>query len=137
MDKKGLMQELKFKAIRSSGAGGQHVNKVSSKVELTFDIANSKSLSAFEKERIINKLSSRLTKENVLILQVDESRSQHKNKALVINRLFDLLENALKIEKKRKRTRPTKSSIEKRIRKKKKDALKKAHRRRPDLDRLN
>ncbi|MBT8306654.1 MAG: aminoacyl-tRNA hydrolase [Maribacter sp.] len=137
MDKKGLMQELKFKAIRSSGAGGQHVNKVSSKVELTFDITNSRSLSAFEKERIINKLSSRLTKENVLILQVDESRSQHKNKALVINRLFDLLENALKIEKKRKRTRPTKSSIEKRIRKKKKDALKKAHRRRPDLDRLN
>lgn len=137
MDKKGLMQELKFKAIRSSGAGGQHVNKVSSKVELTFDITNSRSLSAFEKERIINKLSSRLTKENVLILQVDESRSQHKNKALVINRLFDLLENALKIEKKRKRTRPTKSSIEKRIRKKKKDALKKAHRRRPDLDRLD
>ena len=137
MDKKGVLQELKFKAIRSSGAGGQHVNKVSSKVELTFDITNSKFLSSYEKERIINKLASRLTKENVLILQTDEDRSQHKNKALVIDRFFDLLENALKVEKKRKRTRPTKSSIEKRIGKKKKDALKKVRRRRPDLDQFD
>lgn len=134
MDKKGVLQELKFKAIRSSGAGGQHVNKVSSKVELTFDIINSKSLSSHEKERIINKLSSRLTKEHVLILHAHEHRSQHKNKALVINRFVDLLENALKTQKKRKSTKPTKSSIEKRIRKKKKDALKKVRRRRPNLD---
>ena len=97
MDKKGVLQELKFKAIRSSGAGGQHVNKVSSKVELTFDITNSKFLSSYEKERIIPKLASRLTTENFLILQTDEDRSQHKNKALVIDRFFDLLENALKV----------------------------------------
>jgi len=134
MDKSGLIQELKFKAIRSGGAGGQHVNKVSSKVELTFDVLGSKALSEIEKERITNKLSSRLTKENVLILQADEYRSQHRNKELVIKRFLDLLANSLKIEKRRKKTRPTKSSIEKRIRRKKKDALKKANRRRPNLD---
>ena len=135
MDKSGLLRELKFKAIRSSGAGGQHVNKVSSKVELTFDVSNSNALSLNEKKRIISKLSSRLTKENVLMLQADEYRSQHRNKELVIKRFLDLLENSLRLEKKRKRTRPTKSSIEKRIRRKKKDAMKKANRRRPDLDR--
>lgn len=134
MDKKGVVLELKFKAIRSSGAGGQHVNKVSSKVELTFDVANSKSLSSQEKERIIKKLSNRLTKENVLVLQADDYRSQHRNKALVITRLVDILEKALKTVKKRKRTRPTKSSIEKRLKSKKKAALKKVSRRKPDLN---
>ena len=87
-----------------------------------------------EKERIINKLSSRLTKENVLILQADESRSQHKNKELVTKRFFELLENALKTEKKRKRTKPTKSSVEKRLESKKKKALIKTNRKRPELD---
>jgi ribosome-associated protein len=134
MDRKVLLEEIKLKAVRSSGAGGQHVNKVSSKAELTFDVANSNGLSLIEKERIINKLSSRLTKENVLILQADENRSQHRNKELVTKRFLELLTSALKVQKKRKKSRPTKSSIEKRLRKKKRDALKKVHRRRPDLD---
>ncbi len=75
-----LIKELKFKAVRSSGAGGQHVNKVSSKIELTFDLENSKELSENKKEILFKKLATRLTKENVLIIFSDETRSQHRNK---------------------------------------------------------
>ena len=128
------MQELKLKAVRSSGAGGQHVNKVSTKVELIFDVPASKALSLVEKERIYKKLAARLTKEKILILQADEHRSQYRNKALAIERLFELLEGAVKVPKKRRRTKPTKSSIEKRLTSKKKKALTKIHRGKPKLD---
>ncbi len=66
MEKKGLIQEIKLKAVRSSGPGGQHVNKVSTKVELTFDVENSNALSLTEKERIYNKLANRLTKPRLM-----------------------------------------------------------------------
>ena len=128
------MQELKLKAVRSSGAGGQHVNKVSTKVELSFDVPASKALSLVEKERIYKKLAARLTKEKILILQADEHRSQYRNKALAIERLFELLEKAVKVPKKRRRTKPTRSSIEKRLTSKKKKALTKIHRGKPKLD---
>ena len=134
MDKPQLVSELIFKAVRSSGAGGQHVNKVSSKVELSFNLKSSKGLNSIEKERILKRLSNRLTKENVLVLQCDESRSQHKNKALVIKRFFLLIENALKVPKIRRKTKPKRSAIEKRIKSKKRAALKKVNRRKPDLD---
>ena len=134
MKKKGLIQEIKLKAVRSSGPGGQHVNKVSTKVELTFDVENSNALSLIEKERIYNKLASRLTKDNVLILQSDESRSQLKNKENITKRFLDLMEFAIAVPKKRRKTKPSRSSIEKRLKSKKKDALKKVHRRRPGLD---
>ncbi len=134
MNKKQLIQELQFKAIRSSGAGGQHVNKVSSKIELTFDIVNSKGISNSEKERLQEKLCSRITKESVLILQCDESRSQHKNKAIVVKRFIDLLILSLKIHKKRKKTRPGKAAIEKRLKSKRKSSEKKTNRKKPNLD---
>ncbi len=134
MDKTLAVQELNFKAVRSSGAGGQHVNKVSTKVELTFDVANSDSLSFEEKERIYRKLGHKLTKENVLQLQCDESRSQHKNKELAIKRFIDTLESALKARKKRRKTKPSRSSIEKRLTTKKKNAVKKANRGKPGLE---
>lgn len=134
MDKKGLIQEIKLKAVRSSGPGGQHVNKVSTKVELTFDVENSTALSLLEKGRIYNRLASRLTKDNVLILQSDESRSQHKNKEIITKRFLDIIAFALKVPKKRRKTKPSRSSIEKRLKSKKKDALKKVRRRRPGLD---
>jgi ribosome-associated protein len=134
MEKKGLIQEIKLKAVRSSGPGGQHVNKVSTKVELTFDVENSNALSLIEKERIYNKLASRLTKDNVLILQSDESRSQLKNKENITKRFLDLMEFAIAVPKKRRKTKPSRSSIEKRLKSKKKDAIKKVHRRRPGLD---
>ncbi|NDV14707.1 aminoacyl-tRNA hydrolase [Muricauda sp. TY007] len=133
MDKKQIHRELQFKAMRSSGAGGQHVNKVSSKVELTFNIPASEGLSDTEKQRILLKLHSRLTNDGALVLQCDEARSQHRNKDLVVKRFFDLLKKALTIPKKRKPSKRTKSSIEKRLRSKKKTAEKKAKRKPPDL----
>lgn len=134
MDKEVIIRELKFKAIRSSGAGGQHVNKVSSKVELSFDLSNSLGLSNREKERLLLKLANRLTKEELLILQCDEARSQHRNKQLAINRFFDVLKKALHIPKKRKPTKPSKSSIEKRLKSKKVASAKKVNRQKPSID---
>ncbi|MDP5230671.1 MAG: aminoacyl-tRNA hydrolase [Cellulophaga sp.] len=132
MNKEEITQELQFKAVRSSGAGGQHVNKVSTKIELVFNLLNSKSLNDSEKEKITLKLKNRLTKENILLLQCDESRSQFRNKELAIKRFLKLLENALKEPKKRKATKPSKSAIEKRLKGKKKSAEKKANRSKPE-----
>lgn len=134
MNKEAILQELQFKAIRSSGAGGQHVNKVSSKVELTFDLENSKGLTPEEKERLGKKMGNRFTKENILILYSDESRSQHKNKELVIKKLLGMLEQALVVRKSRIKTKPSKSAIEKRLQSKKKAALKKANRGKSHLE---
>lgn len=132
MNKVNIIKELQFKAVRSSGAGGQHVNKVSTKIELVFDVYNSKSLDDTEKEKVYLKLKNRLTKDYILLLQCDESRSQFKNKELTIKRFLKLLENALKEPKKRKATKPTKSAIEKRLKGKKKAAEKKVNRNKPD-----
>jgi len=132
LDSDIIIQELHFKAVRSSGAGGQHVNKVSSKVELTFDLENSNGLTHEEKELLLKNLISKLTKENMLLLTCSESRSQHKNKELVIKRFFKTLKNGLKIPKRRKATKPSKSSIQKRLEKKKKQAKKKLDRKKPD-----
>ena len=129
-----LTKELKFKAIRSGGAGGQHVNKVSSKIELTFDISASKVLSEDQKGLLLKKLSSRLTKENVLILFCDESRSQHKNKEIVIERFLEIIKKGLKKPKSRKKTKPSKASIKKRLDNKKKIGKKKISRKKTDLD---
>lgn len=129
-----IVQELQFKAVRSSGAGGQHVNKVSTKIELTYDLQNSTAVTDKEKERLLLKLSNRLTKENVLLLQCDDSRSQHKNKEFAIKRFLELIKSALIVPKKRKKTKPSRSAIEKRLNSKKKSALKKANRKKPSLE---
>ncbi|SHI42624.1 alternative ribosome rescue aminoacyl-tRNA hydrolase ArfB [Pseudozobellia thermophila] len=134
MDRDHVIQELQFKAVRSSGAGGQHVNKVATKVELAFDVAESAALSEAEKERIFDKLANRINKDHVLQLQCDDSRSQSKNKALAIERFLELLEKALKRKKKRRKTKPSRSSIEKRLKSKKNQALKKANRGKPRID---
>ena len=129
-----LLKELSFKAIRSSGAGGQHVNKVSSKVELTFDLLNSDELTQKQKDLLVEKLATKLTKNSVLILQCDEGRSQHKNKEVVIKRFVDLITAGLIRPKKRKPTKPSKASIKKRLLSKKKLSAKKSIRKKPDLD---
>lgn len=131
MDEEKLLQELQFKAVRSSGAGGQHVNKTASKVELHFDLENSAALTDAEKERLRKKLSSRLTKESELILQSGATRSQHSNKEDVIARFLELVKESLKKPKPRKKTKPTKASKIKRLKKKKMQAEKKAQRKNP------
>tara|TARA_B100000767_G_scaffold147726_1_gene139172 strand:- start:10156 stop:10560 length:405 start_codon:yes stop_codon:yes gene_type:complete len=131
MDIENILKELKFKAIRSSGPGGQHANKVSSKIELTFDLENSNSLSDDEKSLLKSKISSKLTKENGLILFCDESRSQHRNKEIAIKRFLKLLASGLTRPKKRKPTKPSKSSIRKRLEGKQRTSIKKALRKKP------
>ncbi|WP_419213075.1 alternative ribosome rescue aminoacyl-tRNA hydrolase ArfB [Maribacter sp. X9] len=133
MNQDQILTELQFKAIRSSGPGGQHANKVSSKVELFFDVNVSSGFTEREQKRILLKLENKLTKDGVLLLQCDESRSQHKNKELVIKRLLTLLKTALIVPKKRKKSKPTRSSIEKRLQSKKRASLKKANRGRPEI----
>lgn len=108
-----LLKELNFKAIRSSGAGGQHVNKTSSKIELTFSLENSFAFSDEEKALLKKNLSSKLTKENTLILFCEETRSQHRNKELAIKRFLELIKKNLIVAKKRKKSKPSKSAIKK------------------------
>ena len=100
MISENILKELKFKAVRSSGAGGQHVNKVSSKIELFFDLQNSDSLTSEEKELLQKNLKSKLTKDGILMLQCAESRSQHKNKDIAIKRFLQIITNGLKVPKK-------------------------------------
>lgn len=134
MIKEKILKELKFKAIRSSGPGGQHVNKTSSKIELTFDLENSEAISEKEKELLKTKLQSKLTKENILILFCEETRSQHKNKELAIKRFLSLLKINLIRPKKRKPTKPSKASIKRKAENKQRNSVKKALRKRPKLD---
>lgn len=133
MNKEIIKNELTFKAVRSSGAGGQHINKVSSKIELSFNISNSKGLSEQEKKQLIKHSKIKLTKENILILTCQESRSQHKNKDIVIHRFFELITKKLIKRKKRKPTKPTKISKIKRMLNKKRLSEKKENRKKIDI----
>ena len=134
MNSELLISELTFKAVRSSGSGGQHVNKVSSKVELHFFIENSSILNDEQKQLLLKSLKPRLTKDNELILQCDESRSQHKNKELVVKRFLELIKKGLIVPKKRKPTKIPKSVIRKRLKSKKIQSERKANRKKPGLD---
>jgi ribosome-associated protein len=134
METQKIISELQYKAVRSSGAGGQNVNKVSSKVVLTFDLNASNALTEEEKERIKLKLASRLTSEDILILNCDEDRSQLKNKSIVTKRFLELIKNALVIPKIRKATKIPKSVIRKRIKDKKNVSEIKQNRRKPTHD---
>ncbi|WP_295338175.1 alternative ribosome rescue aminoacyl-tRNA hydrolase ArfB [Flavobacterium sp.] len=126
-----LLTELQFKAVRSSGAGGQNVNKVSSKVILSFDVKNSQALTDEEKLLLYSKLASKLTSEQLLILACDEDRSQLKNKTIVIKRFLELLKTALIVPKKRKPTQIPRAVIEKRIKAKRNLSEIKQNRRKP------
>jgi ribosome-associated protein len=128
-----IISELQYKAVRSSGAGGQNVNKVSSKVVLTFDLKSSQALTEEEKLLLETKLYSRLTSQQILILNCDEDRSQLKNKAIVTKRFLDIITTGLVIPKIRKATKVPKSVIRKRIKDKKNLSEIKKNRRRPEL----
>lgn len=133
MDKKVLLSELKFKAVRSSGAGGQNVNKVSSKVVLSFDLGNSLGLTHDEKELLLTKIATKLTQENVLILTSEEDRSQLKNKEVVVKKFLKVIENGLKIPKERKETKIPRAVKEKRLSTKKVIGLLKQNRKKPNF----
>lgn len=128
-----IIKECSFKASRSSGKGGQHVNKVSSKVELSFNISESEGLNQAEKELILSKLENRLTKEGEIIIRSEASRSQHKNKDNCISKLKKMLESALIREKRRKRTSIPRAVKEKILKDKKKRAETKEMRRKPEV----
>ncbi|MBC7439339.1 MAG: aminoacyl-tRNA hydrolase [Flavobacterium sp.] len=134
MEQEKILSELNYKAVRSSGAGGQNVNKVASKVVLTFDVNASQALSDEEKVLIETKLSARLTSENILILNCDEDRSQLKNKTIVTKRFLDLIKKALVVAKPRKATKVPKSVIKKRIKDKKNLSEIKANRKKPEVE---
>ncbi|HPE82778.1 MAG: aminoacyl-tRNA hydrolase [Aequorivita sp.] len=134
MNAEVLISELSFKAVRSSGPGGQHVNKTASKVEVSFNLETSEAFSEIEKERLQAKIPAKISSEGIITLQCGETRSQHKNKVIVIERLIELLQQNLKVPKPRKKTKPSKSVIERRLKAKKENAFKKANRKPPKLD---
>ncbi|MGG7036296.1 MAG: alternative ribosome rescue aminoacyl-tRNA hydrolase ArfB [Flavobacterium sp.] len=131
MNSDKIISELQFKAVRSSGAGGQNVNKVSSKVVLTFDLNKSEALSEEEKLLISTKLAVKLSSENLLILTCDEDRSQLKNKKIVTERFLEVIKKALIVPKKRKVTKIPKAAIRKRLKNKKNLSEIKQNRRKP------
>ena len=133
MEKEKIISELTFKAVRSSGAGGQNVNKVSSKVVLTFNLMTSNALSDEEKTLIQTKIVSRLTSENILILNCDEDRSQLKNKELVTKRFLILIKKSLLVPKPRKPTKIPRAVIEKRLKQKATTSVVKMTRKKPEF----
>ncbi len=133
METEKIIAELNFKAVRSSGPGGQNVNKVSSKVVLTFDLTNSLALNEAEKALVETKLAPKLTSENLLILNCDEDRSQLKNKTIVTKRFLELIEKALIVPKKRKPTKVPKAIVEKRLKDKSTLSEIKENRKKPKL----
>ena len=134
MEPHKIISELQYKAVRSSGAGGQNVNKVSSKVVLTFDLKNSQALLDEEKKVLEKNLASRLTADLVLILQCDEDRSQLKNKEIVTKRFLEIIKKGLFVPKERKPTKIPKSVIRKRIKNKKNISDIKKNRKKPNLE---
>ena len=134
MDSALLKTELTYKFVRSSGSGGQHVNKVSSKAELYFKLQDSVVFNDDEKLKLSDFFKNKLNKDGILILTCGESRSQFRNKALVTRRFFELIEEGLKEEKSRIKTKMPKSVKKKRLANKRINSEKKANRKKPDID---
>ena len=128
-----LVRELVFTTSRSGGPGGQNVNKVNSKVTLEFDVRKSQVLTPDEKQTISDKLSSKMTRDGVIMMTAQESRSQIQNKEGVIQKFEKLLARAFEKKKARRATKPSKSAIRNRIKKKKEHGEKKLLRRKPDV----
>lgn len=134
MDSKLLKSELNYKYVRSSGSGGQTVNKVSSKAELYFNLEESQVFNEDEKQKLAEFLSNRLTNDGILILASDESRSQFRNKALVTQRFLELIEEGLKEEKERIPTKIPKAAKRKRLKRKRINSEKKENRKPPKIE---
>ncbi len=129
-DKADLQKEIIYKTSRSGGKGGQNVNKVSTKVELLFDISASAFFTDEEKERLQAKLQNRFNKDGLLQVICDEERSQYLNKEIALQKLQTLLNDALKVVKKRKPTKVSKAAKAARVDAKRKQGEKKDSRKR-------
>ena len=129
INEQGLDQELVFSATRSSGPGGQNVNKVNTRVELRFNVNASRILDQGAKEKILQKMARYVSKEGILILTSQSERSQYTNRKKVTERFYKLIKQALTPVRKRRATRPSATSVEKRLEGKKLLAEKKARRR--------
>lgn len=134
MDTNLLKSELTYKYVRSSGSGGQHVNKVSSKAELYFDLQNTNAFNTVEQQKLLEFFNNRLSKDGILMLSCDDSRSQFRNKALVTHRFLELITEGLKEEKIRIPTRIPRGVKKKRLKDKRINANKKANRKPPTIE---
>lgn len=131
--KEKLLTEVQVSASRSGGPGGQNVNKVNTKIELRFSVDSSEVLSDGEKQLIFTKLKNRINAEGELLVTSSSERSQWKNREKAEKKFFELIEKALTIQKRRKKTQPTASSKLKRIENKKMQAQKKTLRKPPGI----
>ena len=127
-------KEVKYDAIRASGPGGQHVNKTSTAIQLRFDVVGSPSLPEWLKHRVIKIAGSLSTKSGSIIIKSKIHRSQNQNKKEAFKRLIHIINEAANKPKQRKKTTPTKSSIESRIHSKRKRSEKKKLRKIPIID---
>lgn len=127
-----LVSEIKFQTSRSSGPGGQNVNKTNTKVTLRFDVRNSALLTDEEKMIMLEKLASRLTSDGELMISAQEKRSQLQNKEEVLRKFDQLLQKAFVKKKPRKASKPSKAAVQKRIKNKKQHAEKKKWRQKPE-----
>jgi ribosome-associated protein len=126
--------ELDVRVSRASGAGGQHVNKTSSRVEIFWNVVESRALTEEQRSRLRQKLASRLTTEGSIRVVASDMRSQSRNRDLAEERLADLVRQALIIPKKRRATKPTRAAKEARLESKKRHSTKKRDRRTTSLD---
>jgi ribosome-associated protein len=126
--------ELDVGVSRSSGAGGQHVNKTSSRVEIFWNIRGSRALSDDQRARLMERLASRLTTDGSIRVVASDNRSQSRNRDLAEERLADMVRRALVVPKKRRATRPTKASKEARLEGKKRQSHKKRQRQNKSFD---